>query len=73
MKRIHDLETLLQEIIKKDSEFKSFLTPIQRITEYYVETRYPMGIYSDFKKDALVTDLELVRQLHALIMKKTKV
>lgn len=71
LRRIHDLELLVQEAIARDDDFSAFLTPCQRITEYYIETRYPLGLPTSFDPPQLERDLEAVRDLIALI--KTKV
>ena len=41
LRRIHDLETLLNEVIVYDSSFEQFRAACQKITQYYVEERYP--------------------------------
>ena len=46
LRRIHDLEVLILEATARDYDFASFLAPCQRITEYYIETRYPIGIHT---------------------------
>lgn len=71
LRRIHDLELLVQEAIAKDSDFQQFLALCQRITEYYVETRYPIGVRSPLQKDALEMELNAVRALIWLIRQKT--
>ncbi len=67
LRRIHDLEVLIQEAMARDAEFAPFLAPCQRITEYYVETRYPTGISTKFLREALEADLATARALVALI------
>jgi HEPN domain-containing protein len=46
LRRIHDLEVLIQEAITRDNDFSPFLSSCQKITEYYIESRYPLGIYT---------------------------
>ncbi|MGB9752637.1 HEPN domain-containing protein [Roseiflexus castenholzii] len=71
LRRIHDLEIPVQEAIAKDSDFHQFLALCQRITEHYVETRYPIGVRSSLHKEAVETDLNAVRALIQLIRLKT--
>ena len=71
LRRIHDLETLVQEAIARDADFAPFLAPCQRITEYYIETRYPIGIHTLLQQETVEADLETARQLVALIHQKT--
>ncbi len=71
LRRIHDLEVLINEAIQKDEDFQAFLAPCQRITEYYIETRYPTGLFSPLDASALAVDLAIVRDLARLIQAKT--
>ncbi len=71
LRRIHDVEILVQEAIALDADFTSFLAPCQRITEYYIETRYPLGIHTLLKPETVKTDLETARALSELIRDKT--
>ena len=70
LRRIHDLEVLIQEAIVRDSDFAPFLALCQRITEYYIETRYPIGVHTSFQQDVLEVELNIVRALIMLIRRK---
>ncbi len=70
LRRIHDLEVLVQEAIARDVDFAPFLAPCQRITEYYIETRYPIGLHTPFQRDSLEADLDTLRELIELIRHK---
>lgn len=70
LRRIHDLEVLVQEAIALDSDFAPFLTACQRITEYYLETRYPLGTTSTIPRKILENDLVIVRSLVTLVLRK---
>jgi len=70
LRRIHDLEVLIQEAIVHDPDFAPFLALCQRITEYYIETRYPIGVHTSFQQDALKVELNIVRTLIMLIRQK---
>jgi HEPN domain-containing protein len=41
LKRIHDLEELLNEAIKHNREFERFRKTCQKVTGYYLIDRYP--------------------------------
>jgi HEPN domain-containing protein len=71
LRRIHDLEVLLGEAIAHDASFAPFLSDCQRITEYYIEARYPVGVTTLFQPAMLETDLRIARDLIALIRDKT--
>jgi HEPN domain-containing protein len=70
LRRIHDLEILLQQAIAQDADFSPFLAACQRITEYYIEARYPIGVTTPFQRVALQADLSTTRDLIALIRHK---
>ncbi|MFQ6091537.1 MAG: HEPN domain-containing protein [bacterium] len=42
-KRTHDLEVLLNPIVRKDEEYQDFLDLCIRVSGYYIEERYPPG------------------------------
>ena len=71
LRRIHDVEILVQEAIARDADFAPFLAPCQRITEYYIETRYPLGIHTLLHAETIKTDLEVAHALSELIRDKT--
>ncbi len=68
--RIHDLEALVQEAIARDAEFSPFLSACQRITEYYIESRYPLGVLSELTREEIIQSLDDARELIALTRKK---
>jgi HEPN domain-containing protein len=68
--RIHDLETLIEEASARDEEFTPFLATCQRITEYYIEGRYPIGLTSALTRDEIATALEDARRLAMLVRDK---
>lgn len=73
LRRIHDLEILIQEALDRDTDFAPFLTPCQRITEYYIESRYPLGISTHFDQESLETDIETTKALISLVRQKITV
>jgi len=70
LQRTHDLEVLLQEATDQDTDFARFLAACQRITEYYIESRYPVGVKTPFQQAALEADLRTTRELITLIRRK---
>lgn len=47
-----------------------FLATCQRITEYYIESRYPVGVTTPLEHSALESDLAATRSLVELIQQK---
>lgn len=73
LRRIHDLEVLLRAAIAHEMSFAPFLSDCQRITEYYIEARYPVGVTTLFQPAILETDLRIAQDLTALIRDKTNI
>lgn len=64
LKRIHDLEPLLNEALKHDSSFEQYREVLQRISGFYFIERYPLildaGLTEEDIREAFV-------QVHGLI------
>lgn len=53
LKKIHDVEALLESCVKIDSKFGALRKPAKILFPYYIETRYPLGeelVYFDKPK-----------------------
>lgn len=50
LKKIHDIEALITEVVKFDVEFQEYLDFSRRLTAYYYEERYPPGPPPDYSK-----------------------
>lgn len=70
LRRIHDLEILLQEAIQVDEAFRRFWADCQRITEFYIESRYPTGFFTILEEGELRSDLATTEALIDLIRDK---
>lgn len=70
LRRIHDLGVLVKEAVARDPDFARFVEPCQRITEYYLEMRYPTGIGTSMERRTLAADLEVTYALATLIREK---
>jgi hypothetical protein len=57
----------VQEAIARDADFAPFLASCQRITEYYIETRYPIGIHTLLQPETVQADLKTICTLSKLI------
>ena len=61
LRRIHDLEVLVREAGTHDATFTQYLSDMQRITEYYIESRYPIGVSTPLSQTSLESDLVVIR------------
>jgi len=67
LKRIHDLETLLNEAIKYESSFEQFRISCQKITQYYIEERYPVTAPSQLNEEEIGQSLSVAQKIIAKI------
>ena len=72
LEKIHDLVKLIEEAIKIDKSFKQFIGPMRRITNFYFESRYPVGYKIEYTKKELKEAIKQTKNLINLINKKSK-
>lgn len=51
LRRIHNLDVLLNEAVKHDSALEQHRAAYQKMTQYYIEDRYPFTAPSQLTKD----------------------
>ena len=59
LRRIHDLETLVNEAIIYDPSFDQFRPACQKITQFYIEERYPFAVSSELTEEEIKESLPL--------------
>ena len=69
LKRIHDLETLLNDALQFDPSLEEFRDICQRVTGFYFLDRYPMmtsfGVTDEDVKDAFSEAAKLIARLRS--------
>ena len=63
LRRIHDLEALLDDVVEYDGHFETFRLVCQRVTGYYLVERYPLPGVSPPGEDEVNEALETARDL----------
>lgn len=63
LRRIHDLEALLDDAVLHDPALEQFRIACQKITKYYVIERYPLMVGSGLTEREVRASLEAVRGL----------
>jgi len=71
-KRIHDLEELIKACGDIDSNFLNFLDECSSITEYYFESRYPLGDIINYPLERVKESLDAAYNIIGLIDDKMK-
>lgn len=69
LERTHDLVKLLNLIIVYKPEFEQFRSLCLRVTEYYIEERYPFLLESGLNKEDIENSLDSTKNLISEIMK----
>lgn len=63
LRRVHDLETLLNEVITYDPSLEEFRAACQKITQYYVEERYPFTMSSEITEGEIMESLAIAERM----------
>ncbi len=71
LKKIHDIETLLNEEKKYNNEFTEFLDFGRILTEFYYEERYLPGPISEISKDETKKLIEHAEKIIEIVKKET--
>jgi HEPN domain-containing protein len=65
--KIHELDTLLNNIACFDDSFNGFLDLCEKASRYYIENRYPPGPLAEYAYEEIRADLdkawELIREI----------
>ena len=69
--RIHELDTLLNHILRFDDRFKSFLELCEKASRYYIEDRYPPGPIVQYEYNEIKTDLDKTWELIRKVLAQT--
>ena len=70
LEKIHDLIKLIEEAAKIDKSFAGFVAPLRKITNFYYESRYPVGYEIKYTNKELRQSISQAKNLIKLIKKK---
>lgn len=63
LRRIHELETLLNDVIDYEPSFEEFRQECLKITDYYVEDRYPFTVASELSEEEVRNSLQAAKRM----------
>ena len=63
LRRIHNLDTLLNEAIIHEPSLEKFRLACQKITEYYIEERYPFIVSSELAEEEIRESLSIAERM----------
>ncbi len=72
LEKIHDLRKLLAKAILIDKRFEEFIDSVNKITEYYVDSRYPVGYQLEYSRNEITDSLHQAKSLITYIREKIK-
>lgn len=72
LRRVHELDDLLDEAISYNSTFEKFRPLCEIATEYYIEERYPFLVSSELNKEELEKQVEDTKKLIDFIKKEKR-
>jgi HEPN domain-containing protein len=63
LRRVHDIEVLLNEAARLDASFGEFREHGRKMTQYYFEDRYPYIVASDLTRDEIEASLAVAERI----------
>lgn len=69
LRRVHDLETLLNDVLDHDPSFEEFRQECLKITDYYFEERYPSTVMSELTEVEVRSSLETAKRIADKVLK----
>jgi len=63
LRRVHDLETLLNEVLDYEPSFEEFRQECLKITDYYLEERYPFTVASELTAEEVKNSLQIAKKM----------
>ncbi len=72
LRRIHNLEVILNDAIGYEPSLEIFRKNCRKITYYYIEERYPSTITSELTREEIKNSLESADELIKKIVELTK-
>lgn len=63
LRKTHNLIPLLNEVIVYEPSFSAYIDPCQKITQYYVEERYPSFIESKLSAEEIAESLRIAKEI----------
>ncbi len=63
LRRVHDIEVLLNEAVRLDASFGEFREHGRKMTQYYFEDRYPYIVASELTRDEIEASLAVAERI----------
>lgn len=73
LRRIHRLDSLLNDAVVYEPPLEMFRTACLKMSEYYVEERYPSTVHSELRKEEIAESLEIAKKIIEKIKALTRI
>ena len=70
LEKIHDLVRLIRESCRFDKSFEEFIPEMEKITDFYIESRYPIGYEVEYTLEEIEGAIKTADSIHELIKMK---
>jgi len=70
LEKIHDLVKLTKDAAKFDKSFEKFIPVMEEITDFYIESRYPVGYEVEYTKKEIEKSIKDAEAIKSLVMEK---
>jgi HEPN domain-containing protein len=70
LEKIHDLVKLTKDAAKFDKSFEKFIPVMEEITDFYIESRYPVGYEVEYTKEEIEKSIKDAEAIKSLVMEK---
>jgi len=67
LEKIHDLVRLIREACRFDKSFEPFVPAMEKITDFYMESRYPIGYEVEYTPEEIEVAIKTADSIHELI------
>ncbi len=71
LRRIHNLDALLEDALQYNASLETYRAVCQRITAFYIVERYPFGMENEVTKNDVTEALNQVKDLVELIQEES--
>lgn len=69
--KIHDLVKLTRDASMFDKSLERFVPAMEKITDFYIESRYPVGYEVEYTKEEIEYALEIADSLKKIVKERT--
>jgi len=70
LEKIHDLVRLIREACRFDESLEQFIPEMEKITDFYIESRYPIGYEVEYTSEEIEGAIKTANSIRKLVKMK---